>query len=106
MSVYAFGEEEEELERQAKSNGGLVNFQHIANYYGYKNLHNVSTRVRRSLKFKLELRCAENTSASDISSRAFEACLLLSRSVCHVVVLFRLSVRPCAYREFHSVATF
>ena len=42
ISVYVFGEEEEDMEREAKSNGGFVNFQRITSYYGFKNFHNVS----------------------------------------------------------------
>ena len=41
ISVYVFGEEETELENEARQNGGFLKYEHLASHYGNGTLQNV-----------------------------------------------------------------
>jgi len=41
ISVYVFGEDEAELENEARINGGFLKYEHLANQYGSGTLQNV-----------------------------------------------------------------
>lgn len=41
ISVYVFGEDEDELENEAHKNGGFLKYEHLANQFGDGTLKNV-----------------------------------------------------------------
>ena len=46
ISVYVFGEDEAELENEARENGGFLKYEHLASHYGNGTLQNVRRRRR------------------------------------------------------------
>ena len=45
ISVYVFGEDEAELENEARKHGGFLQYEHLANQYGDGTVKNVRLRL-------------------------------------------------------------
>ena len=54
ISVYVFGEDEAELENEARKNGGFLNYEHLASHYGSGTLQHVRLCAGRLRVFCLE----------------------------------------------------
>lgn len=48
VSVYMFGDDEDQFEREARSNGGFIKFERVATHYG-ANVNNVRGQLRTTL---------------------------------------------------------
>jgi len=55
--VYVFGEDEAEIENEARRNGGFLKYEHLANQYGSETLQNVRPGRRHDVLLHINIYC-------------------------------------------------